>query len=383
MKTSALLNVSCIVAFSTFSEIFCLPRSLELSRRWLYTRSVDLSGSWPSKRSSSPGVPLCLLGRRSAAQARSTPSEEKDDEDDGHSCSRSINLVETVDSSDYSRKGAHKTGSTSAHSSRRKASTSESSHSFAQRYWKPTKSNNGHKNSGYHSKKYKSHYFHQKLHPAANYASVKKTGSKKDSTGSTEKHTASKFKYKGSPVKHTGSHVMGHASSMTKNETSMNTTENKATDTGSLANNSVNALNDIENAVDTANNTRSAVSNPDSTVHNPGSEVQYMNLDGPNGMYQGKATFFYQEGNPGACGKVHDDSAFIVAIQSKMYDDGKHCGKTVMITRKSTGKTIKAIAADECPGCPTGQSLDLSVGAFNALGNPAEGIFDIHWAIVD
>lgn len=99
--------------------------------------------------------------------------------------------------------------------------------------------------------------------------------------------------------------------------------------------------------------------------------------------YRGKATFFSQGGSPGACGKVHEDSDYVVAIQSQMYDDGKFCGKTILVTRKSTGKSIKCLAADECPGCPSDQSLDLSIAAFNALGEPDEGIFDIHWQVLD
>ncbi|KNZ53607.1 uncharacterized protein VP01_318g5 [Puccinia sorghi] len=99
--------------------------------------------------------------------------------------------------------------------------------------------------------------------------------------------------------------------------------------------------------------------------------------------YHGKATFFSQDGNPGACGKTHQDSDFVVAIQSEMYGGGKFCGKTIIVTRKSTGHSIKCVAADECPGCPTDQSLDLSIAAFNALGDPDEGVFDISWEVME
>lgn len=119
------------------------------------------------------------------------------------------------------------------------------------------------------------------------------------------------------------------------------------------------------------------------------SHVQYGGSYGasqPSGSepsYHGKATFFSQDSNPGACGKTHQDSDYIVAIQSEMYGGGKFCGKTILVTRKSTGHSIKCIAADECPGCPTEQSLDLSIGAFNALGNPEEGVFDISWEVME
>lgn len=105
--------------------------------------------------------------------------------------------------------------------------------------------------------------------------------------------------------------------------------------------------------------------------------------NGSAGSYHGKATFFSQDGNPGACGKTHQDSDYIVAIQSEMYEGGKFCGKTVVVTRKSTGQSIRCIAADACPGCPSNQSLDLSIAAFNALGKAEEGVFDITWDVVD
>lgn len=57
-----------------------------------------------------------------------------------------------------------------------------------------------------------------------------------------------------------------------------------------------------------------------------------------------------------------------------MYDNGAYCGKTVIITRDSTGASIQALVADECPTCRDAQSLDLSLGAFEALGTLDEGV---------
>ncbi|KAH9457827.1 hypothetical protein MJO28_004895 [Puccinia striiformis f. sp. tritici] len=102
---------------------------------------------------------------------------------------------------------------------------------------------------------------------------------------------------------------------------------------------------------------------------------------GSHSGYSGKATFFTQDGNAGACGKTHQDSDYIVAIQSGMYGGGTFCGKTIVVTRVSTGQSIECVAADECPGCPSTYSLDLSTGAFNALGNAQEGLFDILWHV--
>ncbi|EGG02647.1 uncharacterized protein MELLADRAFT_66224 [Melampsora larici-populina 98AG31] len=82
--------------------------------------------------------------------------------------------------------------------------------------------------------------------------------------------------------------------------------------------------------------------------------------------YSGKATFFSQGGVAGACGTVRQDSDHVVAIDSSMYEGGNFCDKTIAVTRVSTGKSIHCTGADECPGCPSVQSLDLSIGAFNA-----------------
>lgn len=57
-----------------------------------------------------------------------------------------------------------------------------------------------------------------------------------------------------------------------------------------------------------------------------------------------------------------------------MYGSGSFCGKTVTITRVSNGAQVVAKVADSCPSCPTSTSLDLSVGAFNMIATPEEGM---------
>lgn len=80
---------------------------------------------------------------------------------------------------------------------------------------------------------------------------------------------------------------------------------------------------------------------------------------------------------------MHLDTTPLVAIDAAMYDNGKWCGKTVAITRTSTGKTINALVADECPGCASSGSLDLSTGAYDQLGTEEEGTFPITWQFVN
>lgn len=82
----------------------------------------------------------------------------------------------------------------------------------------------------------------------------------------------------------------------------------------------------------------------------------------------GVATFFFQNGNAGACGKVHSDEDFIVALFTSVYDNGKYCGKQVKITNVQSGTSQIATVADECPTCKGASSLDCSKGLADALG---------------
>ncbi|GAA5972319.1 hypothetical protein JCM3765_007912 [Sporobolomyces pararoseus] len=97
----------------------------------------------------------------------------------------------------------------------------------------------------------------------------------------------------------------------------------------------------------------------------------------------GKATFFYQEGGYGACGKIHEDSGFGVALALARYgtssNNNPDCGKTVLIKNNANGKTVEAQVWDACPGCANYNSLDLSVAAFDAIGEQATGVLDISW----
>ncbi|GAA5820604.1 hypothetical protein JCM10212_004093 [Sporobolomyces blumeae] len=94
----------------------------------------------------------------------------------------------------------------------------------------------------------------------------------------------------------------------------------------------------------------------------------------------GIATFFYQNGVAGNCGQVNSDSTLLVALPTATYDNGAHCGKYVTITRSDTGNSIRALVADSCPTCNNNSCLDLSWGAFSALGGTQNmGVFDITW----
>ncbi|KAK4698985.1 hypothetical protein P7C70_g7284, partial [Phenoliferia sp. Uapishka_3] len=97
-----------------------------------------------------------------------------------------------------------------------------------------------------------------------------------------------------------------------------------------------------------------------------------------SGTYSGEATYFYQAGGTGACGSVNEDSALIVALNTAQYSSSK-CGSKVKVTNTATGKSVTATVADECPGCAS-ESLDLSTGAFDSIGDEDTGVLSITWS---
>lgn len=106
---------------------------------------------------------------------------------------------------------------------------------------------------------------------------------------------------------------------------------------------------------------------------------------GSGQTFTGTATYFLQHNTAGACGKVHPDSDYIVAMDYRMYGDlgkqSQYCGKNVILTNESNGKSITALVADACPTCESSGSLDLSEGAFGALtdNNFDLGVFKVSW----
>ncbi|KAM6500474.1 expansin family protein [Amanita muscaria] len=97
----------------------------------------------------------------------------------------------------------------------------------------------------------------------------------------------------------------------------------------------------------------------------------------------GYATYFYQDGNAGACGTVHSDNDLIAAIDSDRYGftgaRSDLCGKKVKITNPSNGKTVLVTIADACPTCRNSNSIDLSLGAFKTIAELSQGIVSITW----
>lgn len=99
--------------------------------------------------------------------------------------------------------------------------------------------------------------------------------------------------------------------------------------------------------------------------------------------YGGFATYFYQNGNAGACGTVHSDSDFICAMDQTRYGNSGNasplCGQQVQITNQNNGNTVVVTIADDCPTCANENSIDLSVAAFEALSDLSVGDLPIKW----
>jgi hypothetical protein len=98
----------------------------------------------------------------------------------------------------------------------------------------------------------------------------------------------------------------------------------------------------------------------------------------------GVATFFFQNGQAGACGQGHSDSDFICAIDSALYGNtgttSPLCGKQVHITNTQNGKSVTVTVADACT-CENSNSIDLSQGTFNSIAQDAsQGEVPISWS---
>ncbi|KAF5331742.1 hypothetical protein D9758_017187 [Tetrapyrgos nigripes] len=100
----------------------------------------------------------------------------------------------------------------------------------------------------------------------------------------------------------------------------------------------------------------------------------------------GFGTYFYQNGVAGACGTVHSDNDLIVAMDVAQYGNtgvqSSLCGRQVQIFNTANGKSVTATVADACPTCNNGNSIDLSVGAFQQLADLSVGLINISWKLL-
>ncbi|KAG7092523.1 hypothetical protein E1B28_008873 [Marasmius oreades] len=140
-------------------------------------------------------------------------------------------------------------------------------------------------------------------------------------------------------------------------------------------------------STDTPPPTTTTTSQESQPTQSQGNQGDGGNNNGNNGggdiQSGGFATWFTQDNNPGACGTVHSDNDLIAAMSTERYGDtGKTsdlCGKQVSITNASNGKSVVVTVTDACPGCKNGNSIDLSLAAFQALDDLGVGLIDIKW----
>ncbi|KAJ6496733.1 hypothetical protein C8R47DRAFT_1011087 [Mycena vitilis] len=97
----------------------------------------------------------------------------------------------------------------------------------------------------------------------------------------------------------------------------------------------------------------------------------------------GFGTWFTQNGVAGACGKVHKDTDFVVALQTEKYARGANCGRMIRVTDLTTGKTVDGLVADECPTCDNTACVDMSLGMFKAFTSLSVGMFKIKYQFLD
>ncbi|WWD16508.1 hypothetical protein CI109_100934 [Kwoniella shandongensis] len=141
-------------------------------------------------------------------------------------------------------------------------------------------------------------------------------------------------------------------------------------------------------AESTSSSEAEAAYTPSSTSEAAPAQTSAASSGGSSGevMTGGYATYFYQGGNAGACGTVHSDSDYVIAIDSNGWwsdyasnNNSPYCGKSITLTNTNNGKSVTAVVADVCPSCVSSNSLDLSVGAFNAIASESDGQVPITW----
>ncbi|KAM5372600.1 hypothetical protein ACJZ2D_007374 [Fusarium nematophilum] len=113
------------------------------------------------------------------------------------------------------------------------------------------------------------------------------------------------------------------------------------------------------------------------TVQSGSTTASFITTSAPAPAYTGFATYFFQNGNAGACGEFHSDNDLIVAIDYRRYDSSV-CARDIRITGQQG--TVVARVVDQCPTCLSENSLDLSRGAFaRVVGEEAVGIAEVIW----
>lgn len=102
-----------------------------------------------------------------------------------------------------------------------------------------------------------------------------------------------------------------------------------------------------------------------------------------NTVYSGDGTFYEVGASTGACGQMHYDSEYVIAIGKGLYDSkagsdhvSEYCGKK--INAHYQGKSVQVTVVDRCEGC-SDTSIDFSPSAFQQLASESAGRIAITW----
>ncbi|KAG6852747.1 hypothetical protein C0991_009367 [Blastosporella zonata] len=105
-------------------------------------------------------------------------------------------------------------------------------------------------------------------------------------------------------------------------------------------------------------------------------------------LFDAQGTYYEVDANVGACGQMHSNSEYVVALGHGIFDTypgantddpnlNPICNKTLKATYDS--KSVVVMVVDRCGGCPGTYDTDFSPTAFSALATQSEGRIDLKW----
>ncbi|CEP13020.1 hypothetical protein [Parasitella parasitica] len=107
-----------------------------------------------------------------------------------------------------------------------------------------------------------------------------------------------------------------------------------------------------------------------------------------SGTFKGKGTWYHT--GMGSCGIKSNDKQLIIALNARQMakespenpNNNPLCGRKIRVRNLKNGREVTATVQDTCPGCPDGDSLDLSPAAFKKIAALDQGKIEIEWSWV-
>ncbi|KAG6808308.1 hypothetical protein H0H92_004574 [Tricholoma furcatifolium] len=109
--------------------------------------------------------------------------------------------------------------------------------------------------------------------------------------------------------------------------------------------------------------------------------------------YQAQGTFYNVGADLGACGQMHYNNEYVVALAKGIFDtypgadpsnpnNNPICNKTLLATYKGKGVVVQVV--DRCAGCEEEYNTDFSPTAFKVLAPESVGrLYDVEWDWTD